>query len=157
MSLGRNEIAIGLVAEWDHSKVPLVWTSPKFPSSMVQHWVPLKSGYVVSQFDPEGFARIVSEAFPNPTLEDGRVLAHLAALFGKFDGGGQIIERDPGVDDVELPRKSFAVAARKDGGALLIEFYSYIHQVGRLYDHQVRIEGGKAQLSSRWLNAPKVE
>ncbi len=119
----------------------------------------MPNGDLVTPFDRKGFERIVRECYPRPLPGEARDLVRLAVAFGNFGARiGQLCDDIPGSvrGSVRLPRDSAEVSVKttSSGSTQLtqLRFYTMDHELGHLYDCEVRIDPQGVRLSARRIS-----
>lgn len=154
--LDAKAYELSMLDKWDHKRLPVMIADPtqaRLEQRIAIYYAVLPDGTLVSAYH-RPFQRILQTAYKNFTAADAKALAQLSTIFGDFgEPVGFVSEtiRTGAVGDAKLPRPDGKIVTKQDGGATVIEFYSYQPSLGRMFDCSVRIKDGKAELKARML------
>jgi hypothetical protein len=149
---GPDEYKMGLMDEWDNSRVPLVVGIPT--KRKVDHspmFVILPDGSLVGRTYPDAFERILAAYFTSLNDSDATALAQLALWFGRFENVvGALWTRDitGKIPKSQIKRSQTEPALRITKKGFVISFYAYDYELLRLSDCTVTMESGGARFSS---------
>jgi len=150
-----ESVAISLVVDWPHDRLPLLAASHKqLRTDLVLLFAVLPDKSVVSQFAEDSFARIVNAAFKDVRAEDQGLLVKLGNEFRHFGNPiGRAITTFPGhkVPADRLPRKEPGPVYKTQGDDTVIAFYSYDYNQMLLYDCKMVFHRDQITLTSRLL------